>query len=315
MLRNGGGHWPGVDGSETARRWALARRLAIAAALLVLAFAPRAAAAQQSDGSPLVQEQPPQAAQQSGLPGEGLVGAPAANGIEAAPAGANLFSAQDGRAGNADPRIQQDWLRRPLSASVFVGGMVGSPLVDNWLEQRDGYQVGIRFGWDYDEYFAFEARYAFGSCALFDTDRARAALAYFDAQNGILPSNPLSGLNAPGRNSDWDIWNVEFLYFPWGEGRWRPYIMTGIGMGQLRFNDILGDRYSASVADVPVAVGVKYHLSDRLALRIECCDDLILSGGSGFNSVNDVSLSASLELRFGGHGKTYWPWDPSANAW
>ena len=45
-------------------------------------------------------------------------------------------------------------------------------------------------------------------------------------------------------------------------------------------------------------------------MRLECCDDVIFAGNAGFNTSNDVSLTGSLEIRFGGSRKNYWPWNP-----
>lgn len=190
----------------------------------------------------------------------------------------------------------------PFSFGLFVGMFTGTTLIDDWVAQKDGYLAGARLGWDCDDYWGLEARYGTGSILLWDSPRATG-----DPKVYQLTHND--------RNSELTLWDLTFLYYPWGEGRWRPYVMTGAGMAVLRFNDAHGADYSKTIMNMPLAAGLKYHCTERLALRLELCDDIIFSGVDGINTVHDFSITGSMELHFGGARRMYWPWEPSGRVW
>ena len=177
----------------------------------------------------------------------------------------------------------------------------------NWLEQRAGYLGGVRFGYDFDEYLGMEFRHAFGSCRLVDSDRAWAAAEVV---------SPGSSEFAQARFSDRQLYEISFLWYPWGGGRWQPFITGGIGIAEVQFQDILGDNYAASVPSIPIGVGVKYHCTDRVVLRAECTDDFVFTRGSGMvDTIHDFSVLLGIEFRFGGSRRGYWPWVPASSAW
>jgi len=214
-----------------------------------------------------------------------------------------FFGSEPGEPSAWTPPQEQRWLAHPWSVGLFAGWLNGSTLIDDWTNQGNGMLAGLRLGCDIDDYWGVELRYAFGSCSISDSDRAVAA-------SGIADY----ALVSTGRSADYSLLDATFLVYPWGEHRWRPYVMMGIGMAEVHFADIL-QAHSASVAGVPLAVGVKYRCSDRWALRLEACDDLIFSGQSGFNNLNDFSVTGGLEFRFGGSHRSYWPWNPSHSYW
>ena len=70
-----------------------------------------------------------------------------------------------------------------------------------------------------------------------------------------------------------------------------------------------------TVPEIPLGLGIKFHMSQGAALRLEFNDTFIFSGGSGFNSVQDLSITGGLEFRFGGGRRSYWPWNPAPSSW
>ena len=204
-----------------------------------------------------------------------------------------------------DPRVQQNWLAHPFSAGLFIGSLHSSTLMVDWVNQSTGYVGGVRVGYDFDEYLGLEFRHAFGSCRLVDSDRAIAAA----ASQGLSET-------AQARFSDRQLYEITFLWYPIGGGRWQPYIMAGIGIAEVQFLDLLGNDYSASVPSVPVGIGVKYHCTDRVVLRLEGTDDLVFTRGAGMvDTLHDLSILAGIEFRFGGSRRSYWPWVPAGSVW
>ena len=211
--------------------------------------------------------------------------------------------APQGSSAPNEPPINESWLDRPVSAGVFVGVVNGSPLIDDWVGQQQGITGGLRLGYDFNEHWGTELRYAFGAIKLYDSERAMA----------VAPNSDVNPYET--RYSDLDLVDASLVFYPWGDTRWRPYFLTGIGLTQLRFQDILGVRYSVTVPDIPLGVGLKFHVSEAAALRVELNDTIIFSGGSGFNAVQDLSLTGGLEFRFGGSRRSYWPWNPAPSNW
>lgn len=201
------------------------------------------------------------------------------------------------------PPENLSWLYRPMSIGLFAGGLYGSPVVENWVGQQGGYIGGMRFGWDWDEYWGVEARAAIGSAQLYDDPQ--------NAAQQLLLDNPHDATRYSTR-ADYD---VDLLYYFTGDRRSRPYFLVGGGLVQFRFTDLLANSYSYTAWGMPLAVGWKYHVDDRMALRFEIGDEIIFSGGAGFNVLHDLTATAGLEFRFGSHPKTYWPWNPGTRSW
>lgn len=226
--------------------------------------------------------------------------------------GAGFFSQRFGESQMPDPRARELWQYRPISVGLFMGVLEGSTLVDDWVSQQSGILGGIRLGWDLDGYWGLEGRIAFGSCRLSDSLRERTARAAADVG---LPANDTRRLEfAHDRYSNRSLYDVTLLWYPWGGGRWRPYILTGIGLAQFEYEDLLSNRYSGALIDMPIGIGLKYLVTDRVALRVEATDDILFNGSTGINTLHDISVTGSLELRFGGAQKNYWPWNPGGQS-
>ena len=217
--------------------------------------------------------------------------------------------------GIGQPLLRESWRYRPLSAGWFMGAMQGSPLIDDWVEQKEGFFAGYRLGWDYDHYWGCEMRLAFGSVALDDSQRAKDAQAAADDARGIPADDPIRNRFDARRDSNVVLWDLDLLYYPWGDAAWRPYLMAGLGTARIDFVDRLSVVLDKTVFALPLACGLKYRWNDRLALRLELADNIAFGGSSGLNTLHNLSLTAGVEIRFGGTRKAYWPWNPGRHYW
>jgi hypothetical protein len=108
-------------------------------------------------------------------------------------------------------------------------------------------------------------------------------------------------------------WTASMLYYPWGDSMFRPYWRCGIGAMEIDFPTDDGRRDEALWA-VPIGVGLKYPIRRWLATRAEFTDNIGL-GNDGIATQHDLTLTFSLEWRFGAHHRSYWPWNPSRHIW
>jgi hypothetical protein len=193
--------------------------------------------------------------------------------------------------GLGQPLLRGSWRNRPLSAGWFMGAAFGDELLEGRVDQDEGYVGGYRFGWDWHHYWGTETRFAIGSMEL----------------------------SSPARSNRWgnDIlfWDVEWLYYPWGDSRWRPYLMAGVGLLNVDFDDENGLRIDKTVFAAPLGLGVKYRWSPRIALRMELADQITSHGPAGLQSQHNLQLTFGMDLRFGGPRKSYWPYNLSTSIW
>lgn len=200
----------------------------------------------------------------------------------------SLFEGTDG------PRGGACWQRYPLSAGWFLGMVQGGAITNDWVGLNQGFQGGLRFGWDFHDRWGLETRFAYAAVEVYDSHRARL----------LQPEGDFDHRNAELFQLDLDL-----LYYPWGDTRLRPYLLSGLGATDLHFSDRLGERYHRFVFSLPLGVGLKYHCNDTMALRLDVIDDIAFLGG-GLNTLNNVSLTLGVEYHFGGPRRTYWPWSP-----
>jgi hypothetical protein len=200
--------------------------------------------------------------------------------------------------GPGEPLLRESWHYRPFNFGGFFGFLQGSPLVDDWVGMNQGYLGGFRLGWDHSYHWGIETRFSFGRCDLFDDSRLRELVPYFD----------------DGRHANLFSWDTELLFYPWGDSRWRPYLLAGVGATRIDFTDRLSQHYNHTSFSLPVAVGLKYMSTECTALRFELGDEIV-AGGGGLNTLNNLTFTAGIELRFGGARKSYWPWNPGLQGW
>ncbi|MBI3467214.1 MAG: hypothetical protein HY000_29730, partial [Planctomycetes bacterium] len=185
------------------------------------------------------------------------------------------------------PLESAGWLYRPLSASIFTGVVFGDNLISGRVDQDSGIVGGLRFGWDLEPDWGIETRFAMGTIEIIDQRSAEQ----------LQENDPI-------------LWDTSLLYYPWGETRWRPFLTFGAGLAHHSFVDDQGQQLNSLVFGLPFGVGLKYRLTDRLAARGEFVDNFTFAG-SGIESMHNLTLTAGLELRFGGRRMSYFPWDPS----
>ena len=196
-----------------------------------------------------------------------------------------------------------------------MGLMVGSPLIDDWVGMKEGFVGGYRVGWDFDHYWGCETQFAFASVGLYDSDRAKQAQEAADALLNLAVDDPHLTRFEQRRDADVSLWDIHFLYYPWGDATWRPYGSIGLGSVHVRFMDRLGNRHSKSLLGLPLALGLKYRCNDWLAVRVEVSDNMAFGGGPGFSTLHNLSATGGLEIRFGGTRKVYWPYSPGRHYW
>lgn len=216
-------------------------------------------------------------------------------------------------AGAGPPR--DSWLYRPLSFEWMLGECWGGSLIDNWVEQRRGMFGALRIGWDVNAYWGWKMRFALAETTLVDSMLAIEAQQARDRAAGLSETDAYYYRFSYRREADFFFWDIDFVYYPLGDTRLRPYLALGLGTVNITFMDRLDYHYSELVLGMPVAVGLKYRCSDWLAVLCEATDNVAFSGGKGINTLHQFSLVGGMELRFGGARRTYWPWNPSRTSW
>jgi hypothetical protein len=213
------------------------------------------------------------------------------------------------------PLTCESWRYRPFSAGWLMGTMLGSSLIDDWIGMREGFVGGYRFGWDFDHYWGCEVQFGLASLGLYDSDRAKQAQEAADALLNLAADDPHLRRFEQRRDADVSLWDIHFLYYPWGDATWRPYGSIGLGSMHIRFMDRLGDRHSKSFIGLPLALGLKYRCNNWVALRLELSDNMAFGGGPGFNALHNLSMTGGMEVRFGGRRTVYWPYSPGRHYW
>lgn len=193
----------------------------------------------------------------------------------------------DGRhRGIGDPLVGTSWLNRPYSFGLFTGGLFGGTLVPNDIDQRGGLLTGLRVGVDLHHYLGVETRLGFSH-----TD------SLFLANGGTS-------------TIDDALLDANLLYYPLGDARWRPYASLGIGLHRFEYYDTLYQKTVDTLLQMPIGLGVKYHLHNWMSIRLDMRDNLAF-GQRDLATMNNFSVTGGIEFRFGGRRTTYFPFDPS----
>jgi hypothetical protein len=207
------------------------------------------------------------------------------------PIGTDTWSERAGydhrASGRGGPLAGTSWLNRPFYAGALLGILYGEPLIEAVVGQHEGALGGVRLGWDYDYYWGCETRLAFA-----DMELANA-----------------SGADLH-RSGDVTLWDVDLLYYPWGDAVWRPYAMVGAGLAGFAFDDGQGRHYDELAFAMPIGFGIKHGCSPSTLLRLEAVDNIAFGNGT-LEAMHNWSLTVGIEWRFGGRRPSYWPWNPS----
>ena len=108
------------------------------------------------------------------------------------------------------------------------------------------------------------------------------------------------------RTSRDHFWDLNLLYYPWGDARWRPYLSLGLGVADFEFLTAAGQRVRETVLALPFGFGVKYRWKKWLAVRTSLTDNLSF-GARGIDTMHNVSLTLGAEIQLGGRRKSYFP--------
>ena len=193
--------------------------------------------------------------------------------------------------GPSEPVWRESWVFEPFSVGLFIG-VADAFTTDNPTHKdiTPGLIGGFRAGWDLNHYWGTETRMAWSTGKF--TDQLLGGS--IDCRTNTL------------------FWDLDLLYYPWGDSRWRPYFLTGLGATQVRYLD--EGRSYGNTGSIPLAVGLKYRWNERFALRLEFGDDIAFPIHPD-NIMHSLSLTTGLEFRFGGTRKSYWPYNPGLFYW
>jgi hypothetical protein len=189
------------------------------------------------------------------------------------------------------PLIGTSWLNRPWYVGAFLGGMLADDLISGQVETNNSFFLGGRLGWDFDHYWGLEGRYAFSHPMLTDS----------------------AGNTLPDRAREYFA-DVSLAYYPWGDSQWRPFFTAGFGFQTFRFRDHAGQRVSQSLLSMPLGVGLKFYHSPSHSLRLEAYDNIAFGDGR-LSAMQNFTLAAGVEFRFGGRPTSYFPWHGGTAHW
>jgi hypothetical protein len=150
---------------------------------------------------------------------------------------------------------------------------------------------GYRVGWDFEHYWGTEVRFAFSNVEFTDATDTETA-----------------------RNAENHYWDMNLLFYPWGDSRWRPFASVGLGWGNFEYTLADGQDINKSLFLVPIGAGVKYYFRNWMALRVTATDNWAIGQGS-LDNMHNVMLTADVEMRFGGRRTSYFPYNGSIHLW
>jgi len=193
--------------------------------------------------------------------------------------------------GRGLPLEGTSWKNRPYHVDWFSGPLLGDDLIDNRVAQDNDLFGGLRIGWDFDYYWGLEARFGWSN-----------------------PNVQFDQPQAVAENGSYFVSDIDFVYYPWGDSKIRPYMLLGAGLARIDFVDEANVNFNTTLLTVPFGGGVQFRQWPWLIWRLEVLDNLSL-GADGVDTMHNVSLTAGMEFRFGAHPASYWPWRSSRSIW
>jgi len=183
----------------------------------------------------------------------------------------------------------ESWLTRPYSIGLAGGGFFAGDPIQGQVNGTPGFLGALRFGWDVEYFWGVETRLAFSTFGLTD---------------------PL-GIQSFGRAHAF-IWDLDYLYYPLGDTKVRPYVSLGGGFIDYKFNNALGWQVHMTPFELPIGIGVKYRHNNIWVFRADLTDNLTFASGNQMSMMNSISLTGGVEVRYGaGPKRSYWPWNSS----
>lgn len=193
--------------------------------------------------------------------------------------------------GRGLPLEKSSWKNRPYHVDWFSGPLLGDDLIDNRVSQDNELFGGFRIGWDFDYYWGLEARFGW--------------------------SNPNVQFIEPqpvANNGSYFVSDIDFVYYPWGDSKIRPYMLLGAGMARIDFVDSADVNFNTTLFTTPFGGGMQFRQTPWLIWRFEILDNLSY-GADGVDTMHNISLTAGMELRLGARPSSYWPWRSSRSIW
>ncbi len=193
--------------------------------------------------------------------------------------------------GRGLPLEGTSWRNRPYHVDWFSGPLLGDDLIDNRVAQDNELFGGLRIGWDFDYYWGLEARFGWSN----------PNVQFIDPQ-------PVAD------NGSYFVSDIDFVYYPWGDSKIRPYMLLGAGMARIDFVDAADVNFNTTLFTTPFGGGVQFRQTPWLIWRFEVLDNLSY-GADGVDTMHNISLTAGMEVRFGSRPASYWPWRASRKIW
>lgn len=188
------------------------------------------------------------------------------------------------------PMEHTSWLNRPYHLDWFAGPLLSDGPVSGRVEQSNDILLGLRAGWDFDYYWGLEWRFGWSDPTLMaDTTEEELSGRYF-------------------------VSDIDFVYYPWGDTKVRPYMQWGLGLTQIGSVREDGMGQEATLLSMPLGVGVQFPLTHWLGARLEIVDNLAF-GADGVDTMNNFAFTAGMEFRLGARPNSYWPWRSSRTIW
>jgi hypothetical protein len=190
-----------------------------------------------------------------------------------------LHTTQEWRAWRRQRRRWSDsWGFFPIHLTKFSGLMQTSEPIHDRIKHGDGSLTGVRLGWDFASHWGTETRVGYARQALRD-----------EAQAGSLG------------HENFILWDADLLFYPFGDRPWRPYLLAGLGIADVKFIDSQSVYWHQTLLSAPVGAGLQYRFNNRAALRLDVVDNMVLrsnAGGGGRHLQHDLSVSFGFEARF-----------------
>jgi hypothetical protein len=189
------------------------------------------------------------------------------------------------------PFVGTSWLNRPYYVGAELGTLWIMRSQDDHVSRDTDVIGGVFVGWDWDHFWGSELRFDWATPELI---------------NSAAPD--------ADRTDSLFAWNANFMYYPWGDSKFRPYWRWGLGTTRFDFPTEAGTRRDEWLVTMPIGIGMKYPIRRWLTTRAEFTDQFSI-GSDGLPTQHNLSLTFGLECRLGAHPRSYWPWNPSRRIW
>lgn len=197
-----------------------------------------------------------------------------------------IHTAQEWRAWRRRRRRWSDsWMFFPISITKFTGLQLTQEPIHEKISRGEGSPIGFRLGWDFAPRLGVESRLAFARQALRD--------------------NSIAGSLS---HENFIFWDADLLVYPWGDRPWRPFLLTGIGLADVRYIDSSSVFWHQTLLAAPIGAGLQYRFNNRAAVRLDVIDNMLLrsaAGGGSRHLLHNLSITFGFEARFGRPHKSY----------